>query len=89
MTPLTIQLPDDIVRSLESVAASEHKSLSEYAAEQLQSLVLTPGSPAAVLKAMLAPPHVDAADVDELEAAIASGRLPVRYDGEFDGESPE
>src|SRR5881275_526292 len=35
------------------------------------------GSPAAVLRAMQAPPHPSAADVDELDAAIASGRLPI------------
>jgi hypothetical protein len=36
------------------------------------------GSPAAILRAMQEPPHLSVADVDELDAAIASGTLPVK-----------
>jgi hypothetical protein len=36
------------------------------------------GSPAAVLRAMREAPHPTAADVEELDAVIAAGRLPIR-----------
>jgi len=36
------------------------------------------GSPAAVLRAVREPPHLSVADADELDAAIASGRRPIR-----------
>ena len=80
---LTIEVPDDVVRSLEVIAAAQGKSLQQLAAERLNSLVnVSPvplqGSPAALLRAMTEPPHPSAADVDDLEAAIAGGRLPVR-----------
>lgn len=42
------------------------------------------GSPAIVLRAMRQPPHLPTGDVDELEKAIAEGRLPVRSQGTFD-----
>ena len=80
---LTIEVPDDVVRSLEVIAAAQGKSLQQLAAERLNSLVsVNPaplqGSPTALLRAMTEPPHPSAADVDDLEAAIAGGRLPVR-----------
>src|SRR5512140_1451566 len=68
---LTIEVPDDIVRSLEVIAAAQGKSLQQLAAERLNSLVnVSPaplqGSPAALLRAMTEPPHPSAADVDDL-----------------------
>jgi hypothetical protein len=45
-----------------------------------------PGSPAALLKAVKAPPHVDSSIVDELERAIEESKIPVRYEGVFDAE---
>jgi hypothetical protein len=83
MANLTIEMPDDLVRSLEGIAAAQRKSVQQLALDQLSSLVGgTPGphagSPAAVLRAMQQPPHPTSADVDELDAAIAAGRLAVR-----------
>jgi hypothetical protein len=50
------------------------------ALEQLGSLIseLHAGTPEAVLRAIHEPPHPSAADVEELDAAILAGRLPVR-----------
>jgi hypothetical protein len=42
------------------------------------------GSPAAVLRAMRAPPHLEPGDAEALERAIEEGRLPVRATGAFD-----
>ncbi len=42
------------------------------------------GSPAAILEAVEAEPHLAAADVDELERAIDAGRLPIDPKGVFD-----
>jgi hypothetical protein len=83
MANLNIEMPDDLVRSLEGIAAAQRKSVQQLALEQLSSLIgVNPdpraGSPAAVLRAMQEPPHPSSADVDELDAAIAAGRLAVR-----------
>jgi hypothetical protein len=83
MANLTIEIPDDLVRSLEGMAAAQRKSIQQLALEHLSSLVegiagSRAGSPAAVLRTMREPPHPTSADVDELDAAIAAGRLAVR-----------
>ena len=83
MVNLIIEVPDDLVRILEGMATAQHKSTQQLALERLNSLVeagLEPrvGSPAAVLRAMQEPPHPSSEDVDELDAAIAAGRLPIR-----------
>ena len=57
MANLTIEMPDDLVRSLEGIAAAQRKSVQQLALEQLSSLIgVTPGnrlgSPTAVLRAM-------------------------------------
>src|ERR1035438_8338986 len=61
MASLTIEVTDDLARSLEGIAAAQHKSIQELAIERLSSLVEgspehRAGSPAAVLRAMQAPP---------------------------------
>jgi hypothetical protein len=83
MTNLIIEVPDDLSRSLERIAAAQRKSLQQLALERLSSLVeIDPttraGSPAAVLRLMQEPPHPSVADVDELDSAIAAGRLPIQ-----------
>jgi hypothetical protein len=83
MASLTIEMPDDLVSGLEAIAAAQRKSVQQLALERLSSLVeVSPeprsGSSAALLRVMQAPPHPSAADVDELDAAIAAGRLPIR-----------
>jgi hypothetical protein len=83
MANLIIEVPDDLVRSLEGIAAAQRKSIQQLALERLSSLVevipkARAGSPTAVLRVMQEPPHPSSADVDELDAAIAAGRLPVR-----------
>jgi predicted transcriptional regulator len=89
MTQLTLQIPDDLARGLESIAAMQKKSVEQVAVERLRSLVNRTGSPEAVLRAMREPPHLSSSAIDELEAAIASGRLPVRDQGAFDSQSTE
>jgi predicted transcriptional regulator len=83
MTNLIIDLPDELARGLERLAAVQSKSVHQLAVEQLSSLVQDQaappkGSPAAVLRAIAGSPHLTAADVDELDAAIAAGRLHVQ-----------
>ena len=81
MTNLIIGMPDDIARSLEGIAAAQHRTVQELAVERLCSLVeanpeAPAGSAAAVLRAMKESPHPSASDVEALEAAIATGRVP-------------
>jgi hypothetical protein len=80
MANLTIEMPDDLARSLEGIAAAQRKSIQQLALEQLSSLIPENrvGSPEAVLRVMQEPPHPSAADVEELDAAILAGRLAVR-----------
>ncbi len=53
-TNLTIEMPDDLARSLEGIAAARHKSVQQLALEQLSSLIsaLHAGTPEAVLRAI-------------------------------------
>ena len=83
MANLIIEMPDELVRSLAGMAAAQRKSVQQLALEQLSSLVEAApgpraGSPAAVLRVMQEPPHLSSTDVDELDAVIAAGRLPIR-----------
>jgi hypothetical protein len=80
---LKIEMPDDLARRLERIAAAQLKSIQELAIERIRSLVESnpensEGSAGAVLQAMLDPPHPSASDVDDLDAAIKAGRLPIR-----------
>ena len=80
MANLNLDMPDDLARRLEGIAAAQHKSVQEIAVAGLRSLVelngqAVAGSPAALLKAVRATPHLSACDVDELEAAISAGRI--------------
>jgi len=84
MARLTIQIPDDLARGLEGIAAAQSKSIEQLAVERLRSFVSTAGSPASVLRAMTELPHLSSSIVDELDAAIASGRLAVLDQGPFD-----
>ena len=83
MASLTIEVPDDLARSLEGLAAAQQKTVQQLAVDGLRSLIAEPaqpppGSAGAVLRAMGEPPHVTDSDVAELEAAIAAGRVSVR-----------
>jgi predicted transcriptional regulator len=81
---MAIQIPDDLAHGLEGIAAAQHKSVEQVAVESLRSLVTRTGSPEALLRAFRELKHPSAAAVNDLEAAIAAGRLPVRDEGEFD-----
>jgi hypothetical protein len=85
---LTLEMPDDLVRRLEGIAAAQRKSVQQLALDQLQSLVeaaseYRPGSPTAVLRAVQELPHLSPAEVDDLDAAIESARLPVQVRDPF------
>jgi hypothetical protein len=69
-----------LARSLESIAAAQHKSIQQLAMRSLVEVNSEhrAGSAAAVLRAMWKPPHLSASDVEELDTAIAGGRLPVQ-----------
>jgi hypothetical protein len=80
MKKLTIEMPDDLARDLEGVAAAQRKTVQQLALERLSSFIsdLNAGSPEAVLRVVYEPPHLSAADVAELDAAISAGRMAVR-----------
>jgi len=89
MVNLTLEIPDEMARTLEGIATGEHKTVKEVAMEGLRLLIDSaesagPGSPAAVRKALLSLPQVSVADVEALEAAIAGGKLPVNARGPFE-----
>jgi hypothetical protein len=80
MANLNIELPDDLALSLEGIAAAQRMTVQQLALERLTSLVeeVIPGSPAALLRALQSPPYPNLADVEELNAAIAASRVPIR-----------
>ena len=84
MTQLTIKIPDDLARCLEGIASAQRKSVEQVAVERLHSLLRNTGSPEAVRRAMMEPPHLSPSAIDDLDAAIASGRLPVDDQGAFE-----
>lgn len=83
--PMTIEIPDDLARDLKDIAAAQQKSVQEVALERLRSLTDDESSPQAVLRAIRKLPHPNASAVDDLDAAIAASRLPVRDHDPFDG----
>jgi hypothetical protein len=81
---MTIEIPDDLAHDLESIAATQNKSVEEVAVERLRSIIARPTSPQALLQALQMLPHPTTAAVDDLNAAIAASRLPVDNRGVFD-----
>jgi predicted transcriptional regulator len=81
---MTIQVPDDLARDLAMIATAQRKSVEQVALESLRSLFDKATSPEAILRAVRELPHPSAAAVDELDAAIAAARLPVRDRVAFD-----
>ncbi len=76
MATVTINMPDELVRRLEGIATRERKTVQQPAHNQLRPFAeagagYPPGPPAAVLRAAQAPPQASAADLDDLDAAIA------------------
>jgi hypothetical protein len=85
---MTIQIPDDLARGLEGIAAAQQKSVEQVALESLRSFFDKASSPEVVLRAVRELSHPSAAAVDDLDAAIAASRLPVRDQGAFDRLPP-
>ena len=81
---MTIHIPDALARGLEGIAAAQQKSVEQVVLEGLLSLFERASSLEAVLRAVRQLPHPSAAAVDDLDAAIAAARLPVRDEGTFD-----
>jgi hypothetical protein len=81
---MTIHIPDALARGLEGIAAAQQKSVEQVVLEGLLSLFERASSLEAVLRAVRQLPHPSAAAVDDLDAAIAAARLPVRDQSAFD-----
>ena len=86
---MTIHIPDDLARGLEGIAAAQQKSVEQVALDNLRSLFDRASSPEGVLRAVRGLTHPSAEAVDDLDAAIAAARLPVRDEGAFDRWPPE
>lgn len=81
---MTIRIPDDLACGLEGIAAAQHKSAEQVALESLRALFERASSPEAALRAVRDLPHPSAEAVDDLDAAIAAARLPIRDRGAFE-----
>ena len=81
---MTIHIPDDLACGLEGIAAAQQKSVEHVALESLRSLFERVSSPEVVLRTVRGLPHPSAAAIDDLDAAIAAARLPVREQDAFD-----
>jgi hypothetical protein len=86
---MTIQIPDDLVRGLAEIAAAQKKTVEQVALDRLRSIFGPASSPESLLLALRKLPHPSSAAVDELDAAIAGARLPVRDQGIFDRSLPK
>ncbi len=84
---MTIQIPDDLAHGLEHPAAAQSKTVEQLAVENLRGLFDGETSPQAFVRRIRALPHPSIEAVDDMEAAIEAGRLPVRNEGIFDGDS--
>jgi gamma-glutamyl:cysteine ligase YbdK (ATP-grasp superfamily) len=81
---VTIQIPDDVTRELESLASVQKKTVEEVAVESLRLLFSDSDSPAALLRLLQNLPHPRPEAVDDMEAAILAAQLPVTDRGRFD-----
>jgi predicted transcriptional regulator len=72
---MTIQVPDDLAREIERLAAARGKSIEQMAVEKLRFLCGA-RSPTEVLRAIRELPHPSLAAADAVEAAITEARLP-------------
>ena len=81
---MNIEIPEDVARRLVEIAAAQHKTVEQIAVERLRSFGIAHSSPAHLLAVIRGLPRPSAGAVDDLEAAIASNRLPVRDQGMFD-----
>ena len=81
---MTIQIPDDLARGLQGIAAAQNKSVEQVALERLRSLFDRASSPEAVLQRVRELPHPSSSAMYDLDAAIAAARLPVSEHGAFD-----
>jgi hypothetical protein len=84
MKEMTIRLPEDVAKRLEQVAMAQQKSMEQVAVERLRSVLENPASPQSLLSTIRALPHPSRVAVEDLEAAIVAGRLPVRQSNAFD-----
>lgn len=86
---LTVELSDDDYEEIKKAAEATGQRPAEWVAMNLrrQLSVLRKGSPSAILRAMREPPHLTPPDVDALEQAIATGKLPVRWEPVFEEET--
>ena len=73
---MTIQIPDDLARGLEGIAAAQSKSVEQVALESLRALFEAASSPEAVLRSVRRLPHPSASAVDDFDAAIVAPCLP-------------
>jgi len=74
---MTIQIPDDLARRLEGIAAMQKKSVEQVALERLDPLFDSSNSPLTLLRILRELPRPSSLAVDELDAAIGAARLPV------------
>lgn len=85
---MIIQIPDELARGLEGIAAAQHKTVQQVALENLRSLVYN-ASPQTLLHTLQLLTHPSAEAVDALEAAIAAAELPVRDSAIFQEPAQE
>ncbi|MGH9846743.1 MAG: hypothetical protein ACREEM_49215 [Blastocatellia bacterium] len=83
---MTLELTDEIYEAVKKAASETGVQPVEWVLNNLRHhfLNLRPGSPQAVLWAMSQPPHLNPADVDELERVIKEGQIPINWEPLFE-----
>lgn len=83
MSPASNRSYKGVVRK-GAVVLGKDFDLPEGTAVEVRPELTLRGTPGAILAAAKAPPHVDAAAVDELMGKIKEGRRPMRFDSTLD-----
>lgn len=83
MSNLVIEIPEDLSRRVTELAAVERKTAQQVVIETLRLSLSAPGSPAAILRVINSQPQLSVEDIEALESAITSGRLPASKPNPF------
>ena len=72
---MTIEIPEELARSLERIAAAQQISVEQLAVDRLRSSLNRTTSPQALLQTLRSLPHPSPLAMDDLDAAIAAARI--------------
>ena len=76
MKLMMIEIPEELARNLERIAAAQQMSVEQLAVDRLRKSLNRTASTQALLQTLRSLPHPSPLAMDELDAAITAGRIP-------------